>query len=92
MPHRQLNKVSPPISTDRAAASDCDLTVVDRVKQFSRGSGVYEVRWQDGRHWRTILVTIESHATAEQTIVDAVANQFPPDRRPNVLIPTCAWR
>jgi hypothetical protein len=62
------------------------------VLSISRFAGVHQVTWHDGRQRRKILVAIERWSEADQTVIDAVAKTYPPDDRPQVVVPVNAWR
>lgn len=79
-------------SSTTTPVADTRLTFVESVKRFARLPDVYQVRWREGRKKRTILVAIEQWTTADRTIADAVANVYPPESRPNVIVPERAWR
>jgi hypothetical protein len=62
------------------------------VKKLGLGSGVYTVKWRDGRKRHQILVAIDGWPTADEAVRAAVQAQYPDGAQPTVTVPISAWR
>lgn len=74
---------------DTAMSTTTRTLTIDAITKFS---GVYQVMWYDAGKKRKILVVIDRWSTADQTVQAAVAQTYPPDDRPQVVVPMNAWR
>jgi hypothetical protein len=62
------------------------------VEAITKFGGVYQVMWHDDGKKRKILVVIDRWTLADQTVRDAVADSYPADDCPHVVVPMNAWR
>lgn len=76
----------------RSDTSTSTTTRTLTVEAITKFGGVYQVMWRDAGKKRKILVVIDRWTTADQTVQEAVAESYPPDDRPQVVVPMNAWR
>jgi hypothetical protein len=74
---------------DTSASTTTRTLTVEAITKFG---GVYQVMWHDAGKKRKILVVIDRWSVADQTVQDAVAESYPADDRPRVVVPMNAWR
>lgn len=79
-------------ATGRPCNGPSPAVTVESIRRFAGATGVYDVRWHDGRRRREILVAVDEPGEAGRVIGTAVASSYRRQPAPAVFVPDTAWR